>query len=75
MAAGDVAGGVGEDEVVDVGVREGRMGVLEKAVEKENGTKENGGGEDEGRGEEGHARKGIVLYHVARSGRSGSQIP
>lgn len=42
----DVAGCVGEDEVVDVGVFDGGVGVLPGAVDEEDGAESYGGGVD-----------------------------
>lgn len=58
MLLGDEACCVGEDEVVDVGVFEWRVGVLPEAVEKEDDAKGEGegvewyGGREEGGGGE-----------------------
>lgn len=41
-ALGYIAGGVGEDEVVDVGVFDGGVGVLPDAVEEEDEAEEGG---------------------------------
>ena len=51
-ASRDEARGVREDEVVDVGVFHGRVGVLEEAVEEENDAQEDCEAEDGGRGGE-----------------------
>lgn len=56
-AADDEAGGVGEDKVVDVGVLDGRVGVLPRAVDQEPETEE-GGDEEEGHGPEEAAEDG-----------------
>lgn len=49
MAYRDEARGVGEDEIVDVGVLERRVGILPEAVEEEDDAK-GGGGYVEGDG-------------------------
>jgi len=52
-AARDEACRVREDEVVDVGVLDGGVGVLVQAVEEEGEAEQGGEGEDEGGGGEG----------------------
>lgn len=47
-AVGDEAGGIREDEVVNVGVLDGRVGVLVAAPRDEAGAQEDGSGEDGG---------------------------
>lgn len=46
VTGGEEAGRVGEDEVVDVGVLEGRVGVLPEAVDEKDEAEEGGDGEE-----------------------------
>ena len=65
--AGDEAGGVGEDEVVDVCVGERGEGVLGYAVEEEDESEEEGESEEAGEGEgEGWRGEGGHLVMVGR---------
>ena len=50
---GDVAGGVGENEVVDIGVWEGGIRILKETVEEEEDTEKNCSSKDFALGEEG----------------------